>query len=30
VKLKLTRFRGARQAFNGGFSDAQDASALFT
>ena len=28
--LKLTRFRGARQAFNGGFSDAQDASALFT
>ena len=24
--LKLTRFRGARQAFNGGFSDAQDAS----
>ena len=29
-KLKLTRFRGARQAFNGGFSDAQDASALFT
>jgi hypothetical protein len=30
MKLKLTRFRGARQAFNGGFSDAQDASALFT
>ncbi len=30
LKLKLTRFRGARQAFNGGFSDAQDASALFT
>jgi len=30
VPLKLTRFRGARQAFNGGFSDAQDASALFT
>jgi hypothetical protein len=30
VKLKLTRFCGARQAFNGGFSDAQDASALFT
>ena len=30
VKLKLARFRGARQAFNGGFSDAQDASALFT
>ena len=29
-RLKLTRFRGARQAFNGGFSDAQDASALFT
>ena len=28
--VKLTRFRGARQAFNGGFSDAQDASALFT
>ena len=28
--LKLTRFRGAGQAFNGGFSDAQDASALFT
>ena len=28
--MKLTRFRGARQAFNGGFSDAQDASALFT
>jgi hypothetical protein len=30
ISLKLTRFRGARQAFNGGFSDAQDASALFT
>ena len=30
VKLKLSRFRGAGQAFNGGFSDAQDASALFT
>ena len=30
ITLKLTRFRGARQAFNGGFSDAQDASALFT
>jgi hypothetical protein len=30
LKLKLTRFPGARQAFNGGFSDAQDASALFT
>jgi hypothetical protein len=30
LKLKLTRFRGAGQAFNGGFSDAQDASALFT
>jgi DNA-binding winged helix-turn-helix (wHTH) protein len=30
VCMKLTRFRGARQAFNGGFSDAQDASALFT
>lgn len=30
MELKLTRFRGARQAFNGGFSDAQDASALFT
>ena len=30
VRVKLTRFRGARQAFNGGFSDAQDASALFT
>jgi len=28
--LKLTRFRGARQAFKGGFSDAQDATALFT
>jgi hypothetical protein len=28
--VKLTRFRGAGQAFNGGFSDAQDASALFT
>jgi hypothetical protein len=28
--LELTRFRGARQAFNGGFSDAQDAPALFT
>jgi len=28
--LKLTRLRGARQAFNGGFSDARDASALFT
>jgi hypothetical protein len=28
--VELTRFRGARQAFNGGFSDAQDASALFT
>ena len=28
--LRLTRFRGARQAFNGGFSDAQDESALFT
>jgi hypothetical protein len=28
--MKLTRFRGAGQAFNGGFSDAQDASALFT
>ena len=28
--VKLTRFRGARQAFNGGFSDAQDASTLFT
>jgi hypothetical protein len=27
VGMKLTRFRGARQAFNGGFSDAQDASA---
>ena len=30
LDLKLTRFRGARQGFNGGFSDAQDASALFT
>lgn len=30
LTVKLTRFRGARQAFNGGFSDAQDASALFT
>ena len=30
MDLKLTRFRGARPAFNGGFSDAQDASALFT
>ena len=30
LKLKLTRFRGARQALNGGFSDAQDASALLT
>jgi len=30
VDMKLTRFRGAGQAFNGGFSDAQDASALFT
>jgi hypothetical protein len=30
IRMKLTRFRGARQAFNGGFSDAQDASALFT
>jgi hypothetical protein len=30
LDLKLTRFRGTRQAFNGGFSDAQDASALFT
>jgi hypothetical protein len=30
LAVKLTRFRGARQAFNGGFSDAQDASALFT
>jgi hypothetical protein len=30
IGVKLTRFRGARQAFNGGFSDAQDASALFT
>ena len=30
VRVKLTRFRGAGQAFNGGFSDAQDASALFT
>jgi hypothetical protein len=30
LDLKLTRFRGAGQAFNGGFSDAQDASALFT
>jgi hypothetical protein len=29
-RLELTRFRGAHQAFNGGFSDAQDASALFT
>jgi len=29
-EVKLTRFRGAGQAFNGGFSDAQDASALFT
>jgi len=29
-QVKLTRFRGAGQAFNGGFSDAQDASALFT
>ena len=28
--MKLTRFRGARQAFNRGFSDVQDASALFT
>ena len=28
--LELTRFRGAWQACNGGFSDAQDASALFT
>src|SRR5438270_13865376 len=28
--VKLTRFRGARQAFIGGFSDAQDAFALFT
>ena len=28
--VKLTRFRGARQAFNGGFSAARDASALFT
>jgi putative transposase len=27
---EVDRFRGARQAFNGGFSDAQDASALFT
>jgi len=30
LKLELTRFRGAHQAFNGGFSDAQDAPALFT
>jgi hypothetical protein len=30
MELELTRFRRARQAFNGGFSDAQDASALFT
>ena len=29
-RLKLTRFRGVGQALNGGFSDAQDASALFT
>jgi len=28
--LELTRFRGAHQAFSGGFSDAQDALALFT
>ena len=28
--MELTRFRGAHQAFNGGFSDAQDAPALFT
>ena len=30
IDLELTRFRGAHQAFNGGFSDAQDAPALFT
>jgi hypothetical protein len=28
--MNLTRFRGAPQAFNGGFSDGQDAPALFT
>lgn len=28
--LELTRFRGAHQAFAGGFSDARDAPALFT
>jgi hypothetical protein len=30
IGLELTRFRGAHQAFSGGFSDAQDALALFT
>lgn len=30
AKVELTRFRGAHQALNGGFSDAQDAPALFT
>ena len=29
-RVELTRFRGAHRAFNGGFSDGQDASALFT
>ena len=29
LDLKLTRFGGASQAFAGGFSDAQDPSAVF-